>query len=194
MEKESSKDKFLRECGLLTKPGQEPGGGLPPEAMPNQAEVAPTSAPQAQDETDKNYRRLNAYIRDELPGHLVKTYQEVVKVQVVATMRPLEESVHNAASRIDSCSKEFKIQGEGRLFSLAILVGMFTVLAGGFMVRCTFLGDEIKEAKRYEMWGRQVTARIKHSSPQERERILLWVDGGSLDPAGVKVRREKTGK
>ena len=77
MEKESPKDKLLKACGVPSVPGQDQESRKHLEAILKQAETASSWAQQAQDDTDKNYRRLNGYIRDELPGHLVKAYQEV---------------------------------------------------------------------------------------------------------------------
>ena len=177
MEKESPKDKLLKACGVPSVPGQDQESRKHLEAILRQAETASSWAQQAQDDTDKNYRRLNAYLRDELPGHLVKAYQEVAKGQVAATMRPLEESVHSAASRIESCTKKLDAtSGEGRLISVAVLVGMFSALVGGCVVRCTFLGDKIDESKRYEVFGRKVEANIQRYKPKDQEKIYKCID------------------
>jgi len=176
MEKESPKDKLLKACGVPSVPGQDQESRKYLEAILKQAETASSWAQQAQDETDKNYRRLNAYIHDELPAQLVKAFEEVAKNQVASTMRPLETSVSNAACRIKSCSESLnEIPWEARLISMAVLVGMFTVLVGGCMVRCTFFGDQIDEAKRYEVFGRKVDALILKYKPKEQEKIYRWI-------------------
>jgi hypothetical protein len=77
MEKDSPRDKFLKACAVTEKTGQEPEIKKYLEAVLNQAETASDWAQQAQNESDKSYRRLNAYIRDELPSQLVQAFEKV---------------------------------------------------------------------------------------------------------------------
>jgi hypothetical protein len=178
MEKESSKDKFLRECGLLTKPGQEPESVQHPKAIPNQAETASARAQQVQDEADKSFRRLNAFLRDELPAKLVQTFEQAAQNQVAGTLRPLNDSVHRAASQIESCAESLAgTSWNGRLIWIAVLIGITTVSFGACLVRCTLIDNTFDEARRYELYGRKVEANIEKYQPKDKEKLYRYVGG-----------------
>jgi hypothetical protein len=178
MEKETPKDKLLKACGVPSVPGQDQVSRKQLEAFLKQAETASSWAQQAQDETDKNYRRLNAYIRDELPGHLVKAFEEVEANRVAGSLRPLDNSVSNAAARINSCAEELAgISWDWRLLMHTAMMGMFTVVITGGLVRYSFFGDKIDEAKRYEVYGRKVVANIERYSSKDQEKLYKWIGG-----------------
>jgi hypothetical protein len=178
MESESPKDKLLKACGVPSVPGLDQVSRKHLEAILKQAETASSWAQQAQDETDKNYRRLNAYIRDELPAQLVKAFEQVESNRVAGSLRPLDNSVSNAAARIKSCAEDLAgIPWDCRLLMHTALMGMFTVLITGGLVRCTFFGDKIDEAKRYEVYGRKVVANIERYSPKDQEKIYKCIGG-----------------
>jgi hypothetical protein len=176
MEKESPEDKLLKACGLPAKTVQEQEDKKYFEAMLNQAKTASAWAQQAQDESDKAYRRLSTYIRDNLPADLVEAFEKVAQNEIRAKLYPLDSCVGNAADRINSCLQSLmEISWNGRLMWNAVLVGMATALIGGCMVRCTFFGDKIDEAKRYEIFGRKVEALIVRYKPKEQEKIYKWI-------------------
>lgn len=183
MDQESPKDKLLEACGVPRSrlPSKADTDHESKEHLDSQltpAQAASVRVQQAQDESDKNYRRLNAYIRDELPAHLVQAFENVAQNQIAASLRPLDDSVHNAACRIESCAEELVgISWNGRLIWLAVLIGVATASVGGCMVRCTFFDDKIDEAKRYEVYGRKVEANIERYKPKDKERLYKYVGG-----------------
>jgi hypothetical protein len=181
---ESPKEKLLDACGVAranSTAGQKLSGQKEFEAVLNQAAAASALALQAQKEADKTYRRLDAYLRDELPVNLVKAFETVAKSEVAGSLRPLDECVHNAASRIESCAESMaRISWNGRLIWLAVLTGLASASLGGCLVRYAFFDGDIDEAKRFEAWGRKVAQRMERSSPKERARVLQWVNGGRL--------------
>ena len=131
------------------------------------------AAPLRQDETEQTCRRLDAYLRDELPARLLKVFEKVVQNEIAGSLRPLHDSVGTAASRIESCSESLAgISWNGRLMMLAVLVGVSTVSVGGCMLRWVIFDDKIEEAKRYEVYGRKVEANIERYKPSDREKLF----------------------
>lgn len=186
MDRKSPKEKLLDACGVkesgvTSRPVQDQESRKYYEALFDRVENASSRAEQAQDQTDQSYKLLNNYIRKELPTHLVQAFEEVSQKEIACTLRPLHDSVSKASGRIDSCSEDLaRISWNWRLMVLAVVVGIATVAFGAIMVRCTLLDSHFEEAKRYEIWGRDLIARMEKSSPKERERILKWVRGGKL--------------
>jgi len=186
MDRKSPKEKLLEACGVKSpevpsRPTQDQESRKYYQALLDRAENASAWAQQAQDQTDQSYKLLNDYIRKELPHQLVKAFEEVSQNEIASTLRPLHNSVSQASGRIDSCSEDLaRISWNGRIMWFAVLVGIATVTVGTAMVRCTLLDSHFEEAKRYEIWGRDVAARMEKSSPKERERIRKWVNGGKL--------------
>jgi len=181
MEKESSTDKFLRECGLSEQAGQVPEGKKRPEPRPDLTETAPARGQQAQDEADKSYRRLNAFIRDELPAKIQQAFELAAQSQVAGALGPLNEAVLQASSRIESCAAKLaRLPWNARIIWVAVLIGMGTVALGAALIRWTIIEDKFNEERRYESYGGQVAARMESTSPKDRERIHKWMDGGKL--------------
>ena len=182
-DKRSPKDRLLEACGLPkagvpSNPGADRESKKHYEALLNEAKTAPARAQQAQDEPDRMYRRLNAYVRDELPDQLVKAFEKVAENEVAGSLRPLDESVQKAAYRIESCAESLAgISWNGRLIWIAVLTGIATVSIGTCLVRCTFFDDKIDEAKRYEVYGRKVEANIERYKPKDKEKLYKWVGG-----------------
>jgi hypothetical protein len=177
MEKESPTDKLLKTCGLPAKTEDREEGKYF-EAMLNQAKSASAWAQQAQDESDKAYRKLNAYIRDQLPADLVEAYEKVAQNQVAGALRPLDQGVQQAACRIESCAESLaRISWNARLMGLAVLVGIATVSMGALLVRCTLIDDKFDEERRYELYGRKVQATIERYKTKDREKLYKWVGG-----------------
>jgi hypothetical protein len=178
MEKETPKDKLLKACGVPGKPGPDREGKKRPEAIPGQAETAPAWAQLAQDETSKNYRRLQAYLRDELPSHLVKAIEDEAQNSIVRSLGPLEDSVCKAACRIDNCSADLVgISWNGRVIWFAVLIGLCTVSLGACLVPWTIIEGKFDEARRYELYGRKVEANIERYKPKDQEKLYKWVGG-----------------
>ena len=178
MEKETPKDKLLKAYGVPDKPGQAQESKKHPEAMPGHAETAPAWAQQAQDETNKNYRRLNAYLRDELPSHLVKAFGDEAQNSIANSLGPLDDSVRKAACRIDNFSADLVgISWSGRVVWFAVLIGLCTVSLGACLVRWTIIEGKFDEARRYELYGRKVEANIERYKPKDQEKLYKWVGG-----------------
>ena len=175
MEKETPKDKLLKACGVPDKPERDREGRKHPEAMPSQAGTAPARAQQAQDETDKNYRRLDAYIRDELPAQLVQSFEKIARHEIAGSMRTLHDSVYDATCRIDSCAKN--LVGDGRIIWLTVLIGAVTVSLVVCLLRWTFIEGKFDEERRYELYGRKVEANIERYKPKEKENLYKAVGG-----------------
>ncbi len=187
MDGKTPKEKLLDACGAqnpgaaASRPTQDRDSNKYYQALLDRAENASASARQAQDQTDQCYRRLNDYVRRELPPQLVQAFQEVSQQEIARALRPLHDSTSQAAGRIDSCAEDLaRMSWNWRLMVLAVLVGIATVSLGTALVRWTLLDSRFEEAKRYEIWGRDVADRMKNSSPKERERIFRWVRGGEL--------------
>lgn len=186
MDGKSPKDKLLDACGMHASRVPSP----PPkdqesrkyyQALLDRAEDASAWAQQAQEQTERSYRRLNDYLLKDLPPQLVRAFGEVAQKEIACTLRPLHDSLGKEAARIDSCAEElFRMSLNWRLMLVAVAVGIATVSLGAVMVRYTLLDSHFEEEKRYEIWGRDVAARLEKSSPKERERILKWVRGGPL--------------
>jgi len=178
MEKDSPKDKLLQAFGVPSVPGPDQEGKKHLGPKPSQAETAPDWAQQTQEETSKNYRRLATYLRDELPSQLVQALEAEAQNNIARTLRPLEDSVYKAACRIDNCTADLTgISWNARIIWIAVLVGLCTFSLGSCLVRCTFFGDKIEEAKRYEVYGRKVEAHIEKFDPKDKEKLYKWVGG-----------------
>ena len=178
MEKETPKDKLLKACGVPDKPGRDQKGGNVPEVTPGQEEMAPAWAQQAQDEANKNYRRINAYLRDELPSHLVKAFGDEAQNCIANSLGPLDDSVYKAACRIDNFSAELVgISWSDRVVWFAVLIGLCTVSLGACLVRWTIIKGKFDEARRYELYGRKVEANIERYKPKDQEKLYKWVGG-----------------
>jgi hypothetical protein len=120
----------------------------------------------------------NAYIRDELPSQLVQAFEKVAQNEIGGRLRPLESSVHRAASEIESCAENLAgISWNGRLIWISVLIGMATVSLGASLVRCTLIDDHLDEARRYEVYGRKVEANIERYRPKEKEKLYKYVGG-----------------
>jgi hypothetical protein len=186
MDQKSPKEKLLEACGVRnpeppSRPVQDQESKRYYQALLDQAEIAAAAAQKAQDQTEQSCRRLNDYIRKELPPQLVRAFEEVSHEAVACSLRPLHDSVGQASSRIYACAEDLiRTSWNVRLMVLAVLVGIATVAFGVTMVRFTLLARHFEEAKRYELWGRDVAARMEKSSPKEQERIRRWVRGGAL--------------
>jgi hypothetical protein len=134
--------------------------------------------PSGQEEIDKTCRRLDSYVRNELSAQLTKAVENVARNEIAGSLRPLNDSVHTAASRIESCSESLAgISWNGRLMMLAVLLGVSTVSVGACMVRWTFFDDRIDEAKRYEVYGRKVEANIERYKPKDKEKLYRCIGG-----------------
>ena len=190
MDQKSPKEKLQEACGaqnpvVPSRPAQDQESRKYYQALLDRAENASAWAQQAQDQTDQSYRRLNDYIRKELPPQLVKAFEEASQKEIACALRPLHDSVSKASGRIDSCSDDLAgISWNWRIMFLAVMVGIATVTVGTALVRCTILDSHFEESMRYELWGRDVVDRMEKSPPKERERIRRWLDGGKLDPSG----------
>jgi hypothetical protein len=182
-EKDSPKERLLEACGPERPPSGPPGilGQQREkyfEAMLAKADLAAKLAQQAQGETEENYRRLNAYLLNDLPKYLKKTLTELAKEQLEIKVFPLENSVKNAVSTVDTFAKSVdEMTWEPRVLISSVLLGIVTVLFGGCMVRCTLLDDKMDEAKRYEVFGRKVAGMIEKCSPKDKEQIYKWIGG-----------------
>jgi len=178
MEKESPTDKLLKTCGLPAKTGPDKEDKKYFESMLKQAKTASAWAQQAQDESDKAYRRLNAYIRENLPADLVEAYEKVAQNQVAATLRPLEREVQKAVNQIESSAESLAgASWNLRLMGFSLLIAITTVSFGGMLVRCTLIDDTFDRAKRYELYGRKVEATIETCKPKDKEKLYKWVGG-----------------
>ena len=77
--------------------------------------------PSKQEEINKMCRKLDSYFRDELPAQLAKAVESVARKEISDGLRPLNNSVHAAANRIESCSVSLAgISWNGRLTTLAL--------------------------------------------------------------------------
>ena len=136
------------------------------------------AVPSKQEEIDNTCRRLDAYVRSELSSQLAKVVQNMARNEIDDILRPLHDSVHTAASRIEVCSESLAgISWNGRLMMLAVLLGVSTVSVGGCMLRWVFFDDKIEEAKRYEVYGRKVEANIERYKPKDKEKLYRCVGG-----------------
>ena len=193
MEKESSTDKFLRECGLSEKAGQVPEGKKLPEAKPDQTETARARRQQSQDEADKSYRRLNVFIRDELPAKIQQAFEQAAQNRVAGALGPLNKAVRQASSRIESCADKLaRLPWNARIIWVAVLIGMGTVALGAALIRWTIIEDKFDEERRYESYGRQVAREWNPVRPGTGKGYISgWrVASCSEVPLGRVVRQE----
>jgi hypothetical protein len=181
MEKDSPRDKLLKASQTPYLPRQDQGSRYL-DATGKQAEIAASSrALQAQDETDQNYRSLDAYIQAELPAKLVQAFEQAARNQVPGALGPFDEAVRLASRRIDSCADKLaSLPWNARIIWVAVLIGMSTVSLGAALVRWTIIEDKFKEERRFELYGRQFAARMESTPPRDRQRIRTWLDGGKL--------------
>lgn len=172
MDPETPKEKLLEAIGGA-KPRVQFRGGFDPEtreyleALLNQALDAADSAKATQELARKSCRQVTEHLQVQLPVELVHAFHEA--------MQPMNQSVSEAAARINSSADTIAGLSWGRLLTVAVAVGMGTVLVGGCMVRCTFFDDKLEEAKRYELFGRKVNALILTYKPKEQERVYRWI-------------------
>jgi len=169
---ETPRDKLLEAIGGA-KPRVPSKGGLDPEtreyleALLSQALDAADSAKAAQELARKTCQQVTQHLQRQLPAELVHAFYEAVQ--------PMNQAVSEASARINSSADTIAGLSWGRLVTVAVAVGMGTVLIGGCLVRCTFFDDKLEEAKRYELFGRKVDALILKYKPKEQERVYRWI-------------------
>ena len=120
----------------------------------------------------------------------MKAFEQVEANRVAGSLHPLDNSVSNAAARINSCAEELAgFSWDWRLMMHTVLLGMITVVITGGLVRCTFFGDRIDEAKRYEVYGRKVEANIEKYGPKDQEKLSNGSAAGrDFQPEGAGKR------
>jgi len=200
-EKDSPKEKLLDACGVekprqAGKPVPEREGKNYFETLVNQADQASASAQQAQEQTEKLYRQFKSYVNKDLPNDLVAAFEKVAKEGLEAKLQPLDQGIAAAAQQVGKCAAELEgMSWNSRFIWIAMLIGMGTVLVGGCMMRLSFFGDEIREAREQESLGRKVSRRLETSSANDQERFEKWLQGESLLPEpSQKAGARATGK
>lgn len=177
MDRELPRDRLLDACGIAKTAGAKHD---PREvrSILERAELSATRAQHAEEQTEQAYLRLKAFLREELPTHLVNVYEEVVREATAKSLLPLNQSVDNTASRIESCAEKLAdFCWDWRLILLAVFLGSVTVLTGAAVLRFYVFTEQMKESQRYEVFGRRVEENIARYEKKDQERLYKYVGG-----------------
>jgi hypothetical protein len=181
-EKDSTKERLLEACGSgkasSALPGSQGQREKYFEAMLGKADIAVNLAQQAQQETEKNYQKLDSFLEHQLPSRLQSAFEQVAKEQVNQILNPLNAGTNKLVSTLNKCVEAAESLTLIRNFVLiGVITGMATVALGTVVVRRTMLDRKVDEDLRWEVYGRKVAQNIEKFPPKDREKLYKWVGG-----------------